>query len=397
MTAYRSPLLSRLHQCAKLSPMNKRKFSGHIYTSIIMLSVLFTQPSCATGERPGLRVPAGFQIERLNFSVPNARQMALTEKGTLIVGTRRKTNVYAVPNALSSANPTVIRLVDDLLLPSGVAVQNGDLYIAALNQIVKIPAIDDNLREDPPRQIVTDSLPDKTHHGWKYVKFGPDRQLYVPVGAPCNLCLSDDPRFGTILRMNPSDGSTQIWASGVRNSVGLAWHPVTSDMWFSDNGRDYLGDDVPPEEINISSKAGQHFGFPFVHAGDIDDPEFGDHAQRKGKTFTPPRHTIQAHSAVLGMAFYTGDKFPPAYHHALFVAEHGSWNRPKKVGYRVGVITQTADGSLQYMPFAEGWLFGQEPSGRPNDVLVTPSGDLLISDDALGVIYRVSYLGSKPN
>ena len=194
--------------------------------------------------------------------------------------------------------------------------------------------------------------------------------------------------------MDPSTGASEIWAEGIRNTVGFTWHPDTDELWFSDNGRDMMGDDVPPEEINVITRAGQHFGYPFIHGDDIEDPEFGDHKQRAKHTFTKPVLNIQAHSAALGLDFYTHEQFPDQYDRALFIAEHGSWNRSSKVGYRVSVATTAADGTLVYAPFVEGWLVGEDPWGRPNDVLVTPDGSLLISDDAQGVIYRVSYSGS---
>ncbi len=245
--------------------------------------------------------------------------------------------------------------------------------------------------DDPNLEQITDDLPKKRHHGWKYIKFGPDGQLYVPVGAPCNICLSDDPRFASLLTMNPATGVTSIFAHGLRNTVGFAWHPTTAALWISDNGRDMLGDDIPAEEINVATQAGAHFGYPFVHADGIDDPKFGDHKARGDQSFIPPTLEIQAHSAALGMAFYTAEQFPNEFKQALFVAEHGSWNRSNKVGYRVSVVTTNANGDLHYAPFAEGWLQGEKNWGRPNDVLVTPTGDLLVSDDQLGVVYRISY------
>ena len=350
-----------------------------------------TMTSVAQADTGKLTLPAGFSIETMNFEVDNARQMALTENRTLIIGTRRKGNVYAVPNALSESNPEVIELFDDLTMPSGIAVHEGDLYIGALNQIIKVKDIDSHLEEEPPHQMLVDNLPDKTHHGWKYLKVGPDGYLYVPVGAPCNICLSKDPRFASLLRMNPNTGDSEIWAEGIRNTVGFTWHPDTKELWFSDNGRDMLGDDVPPEEINIITQKGQHFGYPFIHADNIDDPKFGDHKARSRYTFTNPVLNIQAHSAALGLDFYTADQFPADYKNALFIAEHGSWNRSSKVGYQVSVAKVDSAGNLNYQPFIQGWLVGQDPWGRPNDVLVTPDGSLLIADDAKGVIYRVTY------
>lgn len=334
-----------------------------------------------------LTVPAGFTIETLNFEVPNARQMALSSNGTLYVGTRRKGVVYAIPRALSADTPDVVEIASGLKMPSGIALKDGDLYIGALNQIIRLKDVDTHLAS-VRQEVITRSLPDKRHHGWKYLKFGPNGLLYVPVGAPCNVCLSQDERFASILTMDIETGQTEIWAHGVRNTVGFDWHPVSGALWFSDNGRDMLGDDVPPEEINVSTERGQHFGYPFVHGDDIADPEYGDDSARPAG-HVKPRVKIQAHSAALGIDFYEGDGFPGVYQHALFVAEHGSWNRSSKVGYQVSVVLN----DNTYRPFVTGWLSGDEVSGRPNDVLVTPTGDLLISDDQQGVIYRVRYQG----
>lgn len=341
-----------------------------------------------------LSLPAGFSIETLNFKVPNARQMALTGNGTLIVGTRRAGKVYAVADALSAPAPEVVTIMKRLNMPSGVAINGNDLYIGAVDRVFKIENIDSNLRKNPPQVLITGSLPDKSHHGWKYLKFGPDGALYVPVGAPCNICLSKDERFASLLKMDPVTGSTEVWAHGIRNSVGFAWHPERGELWFTDNGRDSLGDDVPPDELNVITTQGQHFGYPFIHAGDIADPKFGDHRAARGLSFVSPQLEIQAHAAALGMTFYDGEQFPDEYKNAIFIAEHGSWNRSEKVGYQVSVVFSEADGTLRYEPFISGWLVDDDVSGRPVDVLVAPDGSLLISDDKGGVVYRVRYSGS---
>ena len=319
--------------------------------------------------------------------------MALAADGTLFVGTRRLGAVYAIPDALTAAPPQVRTLAMGLKLPNGVAVADGDLYVAEVNRVLRFPRIASWVQGgegSAPYEVVTDQLPDKTHHGWKYIKFGPDGQLYVPVGAPCNICLSEDPRFAALLRMDSRSGATAIHASGIRNTVGFAWHPNTGELWFSDNGRDRMGDDIPPEEINVATAPGQHFGYPFIHGKDIRDPRFGDHAP--DIAFTPPRLELQAHAAALGIDFYTQDRFPPGYRHALFIAEHGSWNRSAKVGYRVSVVTFEV-GEPRYAPFITGWLRGERQWGRPVDVLAAPDGSLLISDDQQGAIYQVTWQG----
>ncbi|MDP6374845.1 MAG: PQQ-dependent sugar dehydrogenase [Pseudomonadales bacterium] len=350
----------------------------------LQLTASISSPVFAA-EADQLTLPDEFSLRILSEETPGARQMALGSNGTLFVGTWREGNVYAMANALTATPGKVVSIATGLTMPSGVTVNQGDLYVAALDRVLRFADIESNLIHDAPFTVVTATLPDKRHHGWKYIKFGPDGQLYVPVGAPCNLCESDDERFASILRMNPDDGTTTVYAHGVRNSVGFAWHPRTGQMWFSDNGRDLMGDDVPPEEINIVTQPGEHFGYPYVHAADLLDPEFETGADPD--SYADPVFEIQAHSAALGMTFYTHDAFPPPYRGALFIAEHGSWNRSSKVGYRVSVITFGAES--RYQPFVEGWLQGERDWGRPNDVLVTPAGSLLISDDKAGAIYEV--------
>jgi glucose/arabinose dehydrogenase len=350
---------------------------------------------------PRLTAPAGFSVTKLPFSVPKARQLALTDNGTLIIGTRKSGNVYAVPNALTATNPKVVTLFSDLNEPSGLALANGDLYIAAVSKVLRINDIENKIKANPQFDVVTDTLPTKAHHGWKYIKFGEDGMLYVPVGAPCNICLSEDKRFATMLRMDPSTGKTEIIAEGLRNVVGFAWHPESKDLWVSNNGRDILGDDIPADELNIipaTNSKPLHFGYPFVHSNDaseapglIKDPEFGDHEEAATHDFEPATVRIQAHSAPIGMTFYTGTKFPAQYNNALFVAERGSWNRSSKVGYQITLMTLDVEGKPTYEPFIQGWLEGEEAWGRPNDVLQTKEGHLLISDDTAGAVYLVRY------
>ena len=357
----------------------------------------------ATPDISKLALPPGFNIEVLTSAVPNARQMALSERGVLYVGSRRAGNLYAITGWQGDASERdegqlqVRTIASDLTMPSGLAYHNGSLYVGALNRILRFDNIDNHLDLPGEPTVITASLPDEKHHGWKYLRFGPDNALYVPVGAPCNICKSKDPRFASILRMDPETGATTLYAEGVRNTVGMAWHPVSKMLYFTDNGRDMLGDDVPAEEVNRVTTEGTHYGYPYIHAGDIKDPKFGKGA--RSEDYEPPLLKIQAHSAALGITFYGGENytgahadkaFPESYKNALFIAEHGSWNRTKKVGYRVSVMFETPDGP-QYAPFITGWLNDQANWGRPNDVLVTPSGDLLISDDQTGSIYRVSY------
>ena len=250
--------------------------------------------------------------------------------------------------------------------------------------------------------VVNDKLPTEAAHGWKYLGFGPDGLLYVPIGAPCNICeRTDDERFATVTRMKPDGSGHEIFARGIRNTVGFDWHPQTGELWIAENGRDEMGDDVPPDELLRAHKPGLHFGFPYCHAGDTPDPQFG--AKRACSEFEPPARKLGAHVAAIGMKFYTGRMFPPEYRNQIFVAEHGSWNRSKPQGYRIMQIRLDGHRAVSYTPFAEGWLRGARPTrgsrtlgdawGRPADVLVMPDGSLLIADDEAGVIYRVVYKG----
>ncbi len=366
--------------------------------SLALLSAIALHPALAAEPLPlgNLKLPPGFELRVLADDVPNARQMALSAAGTLYVGTRREGKVYAIEKVLSdTGRAPAATILANLTMPSGIAIRDGDLYVGAVSQILKVADADAQLAarkngKDLPTVVVADDLPTEKHHGWKYLKFDPAGRLLVPVGAPCNICLSEDPRFAALLAMNPATGQSEVIASGIRNTVGFATHPGSGALWFTDNGRDMLGDDVPPEEINILAQPGKHYGYPFIHGGTIADPEFGKNAHPDA--FEPPVLKVQAHSALLGVDFYTGAQFPARYRGALFVAEHGSWNRSKKVGFRIGVALNTqADATPSYEPFIEGWLQGEDNWGRPNDVLAAPDGSLLISDDQAGAIYQVRY------
>jgi glucose/arabinose dehydrogenase len=335
-----------------------------------------------------LRVPQGFVVE-LFARVPNARQMALG-RHTLFVGSMRAGKVYAVPLA-GERKPVVI--AEGLDLPVGVAFRDGDLYVSAVDRVLRLRGIEARLAKPPRPEVVSRAWPADTHHGWKFIAFGPDGKLYVPVGAPCNICAPDPDRYATITRLDLASGALEVVARGVRNSVGFDWHPQTGELWFTDNGRDWLGDDAPPDEINRLGQVGAHFGYPHCHGGTFPDPEFG--RQRGCTGFVPPVQNLGAHVAALGMRFYTGTAFPERYRNAVFIAEHGSWNRSRKSGYRVSVVRLQDGRAVAYEPFASGWLQGEEAWGRPADVLVMPDGSLLISDDHAGAIYRVSYRGSR--
>lgn len=332
-----------------------------------------------------LRLPPGFRIE-VFAEVPNARQMALG-KQHLFVGSMRAGKVYAVPLA-GPRKPIV--LVDGLNMPVGVALRNGDLYVSAVNRILRVPDAERNLKR-ARTEVVTDAYPRDTHHGWKFIAFGPDGRLYVPVGAPCNICDPDTGRYANITALDLKTKAIEVVARGVRNTVGFDWQPGTNELWFTDNGRDMLGDDLPPDELNHAPRAGLHFGYPYCHAGTLADPEFG--RQRPCSEFTPPAQALGLHVAALGMRFYTGRQFPADYRGQVFIAEHGSWNRSRRIGYRVSLVRLEAGKAVSYTPFATGWLQGESAWGRPADVLVVPDGSLLVADDLAGAIYRIRHGG----
>jgi glucose/arabinose dehydrogenase len=237
--------------------------------------------------------------------------------------------------------------------------------------------------------IVNDDFPKDKHHGWKYIAFGPDDMLYVPVGAPCNVCQKKDHRYASIMRMNPDGSGLEVFARGIRNTVGFDWHPATGELWFTNNGRDWMGDDLPPDTLHRAPVKGLDFGFPYCHGGDLPDPEFGN--IRRCEEFTPPAIKLGPHVAPLGMKFYTGQQWPARYHHQIFIAEHGSWNRSIPIGYRITLINLEKNKPVRYAVFAEGWLQGQKAWGRPVDILVMKDGALLVSDDRAGAIYRITY------
>ena len=341
-----------------------------------------------------IKLPAGFAID-IVARVPGARAMTWSDKGTLFVGSSDG-GVYAItfaaPNAGGAASVHTIasRLTD----PAGVAFRNGALYVSAISRILRFDDIETRLQSPPEAVVVTDKLPSDRHHGRKFIAFGPDGKLYVNVGAPCNVCAPDPERYAHIERMNADGSGREIVARGVRNSVGFDWDPRSRELWFTDNGRDMLGDDAPPDELNHVTSVPQNFGFPYCHGGDIPDPEFGE--QHACKEFVPPAQKLGPHVASLGMRFYTGTQFPADYRNQIFIAEHGSWIRSQKIGYRVTLVQLDHSGkAIKYAPFAEGWLQDGRAWGRPADVSVGPDGSLFVSDDVAGVVYRIRYRGGN--
>lgn len=343
-----------------------------------------------------IRLPEGFTIEVYADSVPDARQMALSPSGVLYVGSRRDGRVHAVVDSDGDMKGEEIYVIaEDLEMPSGLTYWEGSLYVAAVSRILRYDDIDSHLQDPPEPVVVVDDLPTERHHGWKFIDFGPDGKLYVPVGAPCNVCERPDP-FATVLRMNADGSEREVYARGIRNSVGFAWHPLTGELWITDNGSDNISedpaitDDLPSCELNHAPEPGMHFGYPYYHQGDTPDPEFGE--GRTADEFVLPAVLLGPHVAPLGIDFYTGTMFPESYRNQAFIAEHGSWNRREKIGYRVKLVHFDEDGlATGQEVFAKGWLEGDTNWGRPVDVETLPDGSILISDDQANAIYRVTY------
>ncbi len=365
---------------------------------LALLVVLESSPAGAGLPVDTLELAPGFRIAVLSDQVPNAREMALggqkDGRQIVYVGSYEAGKVYALEVEGAHA-ARVYTLAKDLEMPLGVAYRDGALYVSAVSRILRFDDIDRHLADPPAPRIVTDGLPPEEHHGGRFLRFGPDGLLYVPVGAPCNVCEPDQSRYANLGRMRPDGSGLEVVARGIRNTVGFDWSPVDHSLWFTDNGRDMMGDDMPSDELNHASAMGMNFGFPYCHQGDTPDPQLG--SKHACSEFTPPIVKLGAHVASLGMRFYTGAQFPAEYHDAIFIAEHGSWNRSKKVGYRVVWVKLTPSGRLDSTGvLAQGWLRvdpdGHERVwGRPADVLVMPDGALLVSDDQAGAIYRITY------
>ena len=345
----------------------------------------------AAAELDELTLPPGFRIAVYAADVPNARQMALGPPGVVFVGSNAAGKVYAVVDR-DGGNRTVHVVASGLNMPSGIAFRDGALYVAAVNRILRYRDVARDPAHPPKPEVVTDAYPTDPHHGWKFIAFGPDGRLYVPVGAPCNICTPPGPLHATITRIDLAGGRPEVVARGVRNSVGFDFDPANGDLWFTDNGRDWLGDDQPPDELNHLTKVGEHFGFPFCHGNGLRDPEHN--AGHACSEFTPPARELGPHVAAIGMRFYTGRMSPEKYRGGVFIAEHGSWNRSTPIGYRVSFVKVENGRATSYEPFAAGWLKGGAASGRPADVLVMPDGALLVSDDKGGRIYRITYAGN---
>lgn len=334
-------------------------------------------------------LPDGFHIDVYATGLADARSLALGDQGTVFVSTRQHGSIYALrgDNSQQRASKKYV-IAKDLNTPNGITFHKGDLYVATREQILRFTGIENRLANPPKAEVIATGFPSDRSHGWRYLGIGPDDMLYVSIGAPCNIC--DRQGYANIVRLKLDGSGHEVFAQGVRNSVGFAWQPQTGELWFTDNGRDMLGDDLPPDELNHAPKAGLHFGYPYCHGNGIPDPEFGS-GHDCGR-YTPPAQALGAHVAALGMRFYTGDMFPQQYRGDIFIAEHGSWNRSEKVGYRITrVKLDEQNKATLYEPFATGWLQGRQAWGRPVDLLVMPDGALLVSDDYAGALYRISY------
>ncbi len=342
-----------------------------------------------------LQLPEGFSIDIYAENVVNARSMDISPSGVLYVGTRGEGSVYACVDSDNDFHvDTTYTLYENGNMPNGVAFYKGDLYVAEVNRILKFTDIENRLDNPGAPTVVYDQYPTESHHGWKYIAFGPDDKLYVPVGAPCNICESEDEIFNTITRVNPDGTGLEIVQRGVRNTVGFNWHPDTQELWFTDNGRDMMGDDIPACELNHAKSDFQHFGYPYCHQGNLADPEFGQ--KRSCSEFTAPAQNLGPHVAPLGLEFLSNANVPSEMKGTVLIAEHGSWNRSTKIGYRISSVEIAVDGSASnYRPFIEGWLQSDgEVWGRPVDLEILADGSFLISDDYADVVYRVHYSGS---
>ncbi len=343
-------------------------------------------------EMPEINLPNGFQIDVLTDDVPNARSLALGEE-MIFVSTREEGSIYAVTNYQD--DPQVVVIAEGLYMPNGIAFHQGNLYVAEIHRVLKFTDIEDTINKisiekssvDSIKYSVISDYPKDRHHGWRYIIVGPDNKLYVPIGAPCNVC--EEPGYAVITRMNLDGTEKETVAYGIRNTVGMTFHPETNELWFTDNGRDMLGDNLPPGELNKLSRVGEHFGFPFCHATSIKDPQYG--SQGDCGEATPPAQELGPHVAPLGLKFYNGTMFPENYHDQIFIAEHGSWNRSEKIGYRITTVAVDGDKGVSYEVFADGWMKNEETLGRPADILILDDGSMLVSDDKNGVIYKITY------
>ena len=335
-----------------------------------------------------INLDKNFKIKIYADKVKGSRTLAYAKPGVVFVGTRIG-KVYALIDDNNDFKADrIITIADDLNQPNGIDYYKGNLYVAEIKRILVFKNILENLKS-PKFSVLYNNLPDQTHHEWRYLKIGPDEKIYVSIGAPCNVCNPKDERFATICRLDLSGNSFEIYARGIRNSVGFDWHPETNNLWFTDNGRDWMGDNLPPDELNRAENKNLHFGFPYIHGKNIQDPKFGKNPENISN-FKKPEVELGPHVAALGMRFYTKKSFPEKYHKSIFIAQHGSWNRSTPIGYRV-INIQQKNNEYKKIIFADGWLKGRTKLGRPVDIEILSDGSIIVSDDKNGIIYRIFY------
>lgn len=346
-------------------------------------------PDTTDRELSYLKVPEGFAVTYFAKEVPGARSLTAGGTGVVYVGSRPQKAVYALEDSDRDGRAeTRYTVASGLNHPNGVAYHNGDLYVAEIGRILVFRGIDTSYRNNPAYDVIYDRLPKDTHHGWRYIRIGPDSKLYIGIGAPCNVCSVEDP-FAAIARLNLDGTGFEVVQRGIRNTVGFDWNPSDGSLWFTDNGRDQMGDDTPPDELNRSTGTPGYFGFPFCHGNGITDPQFN-----KGENcaiHTSPKAVLGPHVAALGFRFYRGSQFPDEYKSKVIIAEHGSWNRSVPIGYRLMTVDIQGEKAENYKEFVTGWLEGEEAKGRPVDVLELKDGSILVSDDLQGAVYRITY------
>lgn len=370
-----------------------------VFTTLLVISHAFGLTTAEVEAKlKSIKLSPGFAIALYADNLPNARSLAIGEKGTVFIGTRNEKNVYAVADRDGDFRADETHIAFSLgdvgdgkerIMPNGVAFRDGDLYIAMVNTIVRLDDIEDHLADPPKPVVINGDYPSDKQHGWKFIAFGPDGKLYVPVGTPCNICDPNDDIHGTITRVNADGSGREIVARGIRNTVGFDWHPDTGQLWFTENGADELGVDVPADELNVVTAQGQNFGNPYVHQGDMLDSQFG--AGHDPDDYVRPAMKLGPHVAALGMRFYTGGMFPTEYKNQIFIAEHGSGGRETLIGYRVTLVRIEGSKASRYEDFATGWLENNVAWGRPVDLAILTDGSMLVSDDRVGALYRITY------
>ena len=336
-----------------------------------------------------LKLPPGFKVEVWSSGTPGNRAMARGASGKVYVGTRPLGRVYEITD---NGTERTSRVVVDKLNQPAVVMNNGSLYVMAVDKVLRFDGIESNPNVAPVDMTAAFKLPPEQHHNWKYLRFGPDGKIYVPFGAPCNICTLPTDEYAQIRRYNADGSGMEVVATGVRNSVGFDFHPVTKELWFTNHGRDWIGNDTPEDGLFRVSAKGQFFGFPYCHTGGVVDPDIKKDKPCEG--VTPAVLPVGAHAAVMGLHFYTGDMFPAEYKNVAFIARKGSWNRDQKNGYDVVMVRSDADGKNAKMtPFLTGFKDDAANTfwGRPAYLMQMPDGALLLADEQMGVIYRISY------